>query len=274
MEPLKAMTDQNRLRVFGYGSLIWKPSFQYNKRTVGYIKGYLVRFYQGNINQRGSPGRPGRVATLIPAPSPEARVWGCVYEVLGEKNVHQTLDRLIEREVVSGGYKFDRVQFYPVQSSVTSSSSTESVKNWIPLEETKINIVQEEPYEVLFHLTDPEFELYLGDAAIEKQADQIATAFGISGANSEYVLLMAAFLRTEVPKEALMNGLDPYLFELEALVRQRLTQSTQAVLLPAHGTNVSSSRESLTQHQIKVHERRRASAREFATNNLLGNASR
>ncbi|KAA0190851.1 Gamma-glutamylcyclotransferase [Fasciolopsis buskii] len=270
MEPA---TDRSRLRVFGYGSLIWKPNFPYNKRTVGYIKGYLVRFYQGNIIQRGSPGRPGRVATLIPSPTPESRVWGCVYEVLGEEDVHRTLDRLIEREVVNGGYKFDQVQFFPVHTRVVTSSSRVNVKNWIPLEETDMENISEEPYEVLFHLTDPEVDLYLGETTIEAQADQIVAAFGTSGANSEYVLLMAAFLRTEVPKKAMMIGYDPYLFELEALVRQRLTQPIQTLMLPTQSTTVSGSRESFTQSEIDGHERRRASAREFANNHFFSSGS-
>jgi len=39
--------------VFGYGSLCWHPGFTYTKCITGYIRGYVRRFWQGNVTHRG-----------------------------------------------------------------------------------------------------------------------------------------------------------------------------------------------------------------------------
>jgi cation transport regulator ChaC len=36
------------LWVFGYGSLIWRPGFNYDERVIGYVKDYRRVFTQGS----------------------------------------------------------------------------------------------------------------------------------------------------------------------------------------------------------------------------------
>jgi glutathione-specific gamma-glutamylcyclotransferase len=68
-----------RSYVFGYGSLIWRPSFPFVSRQRAVVAGFRRSFRQASSDHRGTPERPGRVATLIS--SAQHCTVGVVYEL-------------------------------------------------------------------------------------------------------------------------------------------------------------------------------------------------
>lgn len=63
--------DETIFLIFGYGSLLWKQEFPFTAVYNTSVYGYQRLFYQGTKDHRGTPDDPGRVVTLLPAPSPQ-----------------------------------------------------------------------------------------------------------------------------------------------------------------------------------------------------------
>ncbi|MCZ6641763.1 MAG: gamma-glutamylcyclotransferase, partial [Gammaproteobacteria bacterium] len=86
--------------VFGYGSLIWRPGFEFLERRRARVHGWQRRFWQGSHDHRGVPHRPGRVVTLVPESAGHCD--GIAY-LLSSEVVHQTFEVLDYRE--KNGYE-------------------------------------------------------------------------------------------------------------------------------------------------------------------------
>jgi glutathione-specific gamma-glutamylcyclotransferase len=180
------------LWVFGYGSLIWHPGFDFDDRRLAVLAGYRRAFCMTSIVYRGTPEAPGLVLALDADPA-----GGCVgvaYHVPAA-TAATTWAYLRERELVS--YAYDEAV---VALALDDGRTVEAIA----------------------YVSNPAHPQYAGGLTLDEQAEVIARARGPRGPNSDYLL------NTVDSLEAL--GIhDPDLAHLALLVRARLAGSVPPV---------------------------------------------
>ncbi len=143
--------------IFGYGSLMWRPGFEYAERQEARLHGYHRAFCVYSHVHRGTPERPGLVLGLDRGGScrgvafrvtPE--VWPAAYRYLQE------------REQVTAVY---RDVFTPVRLLESGTTAPAA----------------------LTFVVDRTHHQYAGMLSIEAQAEIVAGAVGRSGANPDYL---------------------------------------------------------------------------------------
>lgn len=176
-----APTTDTSIWIFGYGSLVWRPDFEFAERRMCRVEGWRRRFWQASPDHRGTPEKPGRVATMLRWPG--GGCWGAAYR-LPEQESAAILEALDRREVA--GYERFTV---PVSDGPGQEPFAQAL-TWVAPSH------------------NPNF---IGVAAPADVAAIVTSATGPSGSNSEYVLKLAEALREQEDPN------DP-LFALERLV--------------------------------------------------------
>jgi cation transport protein ChaC len=150
--------------IFGYGSLVWRPAFEYLERSPAFVEGWTRRFWQASPDHRGTEEAPGRVVTLVPAK--DQKCWGMAYR-LPEASRAQTLAALDHRE--KAGY--ERVL-------------------------TELHLRDGRRIEkVLFYVAARDNANFIEAQDAEEILSVIRVAHGPSGSNREYLLKLGEALR-------------------------------------------------------------------------------
>jgi cation transport protein ChaC len=170
--------------VFGYGSLMWRPGFDFVQRRRAVLHGRRRAFCIYSVHHRGTAERKGLVLGLASGGS----VVGAVYQV-AEAEWAAVYAYLKEREQPTETY---------VESRVTA------------------RLDDGQRVDALTFLSDRSHPQWAGGLDLDVQARLIAGASGLSGRNIDYLRDLVAQLRQEGARDRAMEAL---LEKVEALER-------------------------------------------------------
>jgi len=147
--------DADDLWIFAYGSLMWNPLLDFNRRSVATLHGWHRSFCMRSLAGRGSPARPGRMLALESGGNTE----GVALRLSGPQR-HDELRVVWRREMVGGAYR-------PTWAPVTLDDGSRA--------------------HAIAFVADPERPLFERDASVATTAPIIARAAGSFGTNADYV---------------------------------------------------------------------------------------
>jgi len=118
--------------IFAYGSLLWRPGFEFKKKKKASVLGWERRLWHSSTDHRGTPDLPGRVAAIVPMETGVCE--GLVYGISDSK-WEETIEYLDERE--KNGYESMLisvdVEGLGLMEAITYRSKSE--EGWVVLDE-------------------------------------------------------------------------------------------------------------------------------------------
>lgn len=165
-------TDQD-IWIFGYGSLTWRPAFEFTDQQPAWLHGFQRVWHQGSTDHRGTPQKPGRVVTIVNDQSSD--VVGMVYKIDRNK-ADDILDYLDVRE--QGGYVIVHLPIYFHTST----------------NKQKPDFTQSPDIYALCYVAVEGNSDWLGPCGTPELATQILHSVGPSGRNTEYLLRLCEFI--------------------------------------------------------------------------------
>ena len=151
--------------VFGYGSLMWNPGFEYAECIPARLYGYERSFCMRSIHHRGTIDQPGLVLALDKK-KPDNFCDGMVFGIL-DKDQKQVLQYLRERELISSAYLEQNLE---------------------------VIIKKNAPVKAVTFVVDNYHEQYVDYLSIPEKAKIIGSARGEKGCNVDYLQNTANYL--------------------------------------------------------------------------------
>lgn len=168
--------------MFGYGSLMWRPEFDYVERQAATLHGRHRAFCIYSVHHRGTPERKGLVLGLAAG----GTVRGAAYRV-ADADWERVYAYLRERE-------------QPTETYVEASA--------------EVALADGRRERALVFLSDKAHPQWAGRLDLEAQARLIAGASGLSGRNVDYLRDLVEHLREEGARD---SGMERLLARVEAL---------------------------------------------------------
>jgi len=179
--------------VFGYGSLRWRPGFEFAERQPATLAGRRRAFCIYSVHHRGTYERPGLVLGLAPG----GAVRGAAYRIEPKA--------------------WKKVYAYLVEREQPTETYVEARRN--------VRLADGRRVEAVVFLSDTRHPQWAGLLSLERQAELIAGASGLSGRNTDY-------LRDLVEHLAEMGIRDRSLRKLLTLVEVREIRARAGLSTP------------------------------------------
>ena len=161
--------------VFGYGSLMWRPGFACAERAPATLHGRRRAFCIYSVHHRGTYERPGLVLGLAPG----GAVRGAAFRV-AEPDWPSVYAYLLERE-------------QPTETYIEARRA--------------VRLADGRRVEALVFLSDVRHAQWAGNLSLDRQAELIAGARGLSGPNIDYLRDLVQHLREEGVRDHAMEQL-------------------------------------------------------------------
>lgn len=161
-QTLAELGEGQDLWVFGYGSLIWNPAFEFVEKRCALLRGWHRRFCLKMYMGRGTPEQPGLMLALDRG----GACRGVAFRIEAAK-VPQELGLLWQREMYGGSYN----------------------ARWVTLQ------AGGESFRALTFVCNHAHPRYTRELTVEQAAGIIATAKGDLGTCREYLENTVAHLR-------------------------------------------------------------------------------
>jgi cation transport protein ChaC len=161
--------------VFGYGSLMWRPGFAHLERARATLHGRRRAFCIYSVHHRGTYERPGLVLGLAPGGAVRGAAFRVAEDVWPEVYAY-----LVERE-------------QPTETYIEARRA--------------VRLADGRRVPAMVFLSDVRHAQWAGTLSLERQAELIAGARGLSGPNVDYLRDLVEHLREEGVRDRAMEQL-------------------------------------------------------------------